>query len=325
MIRVGFDAMGGDYAPDKAIHGLHLFTRNMPEDVQVIVFGNIRKIEQYLEKYGIKVGERVEIHHCEEEITMEDTPLKSVVTKSDSSLVRGMQSLKNREIHVFASAGNSGAVVASALYILGNIKKITRPSFLLQFSRINGKDTVIIDVGGVPDCKPINILEFAIIGTLYMQHICGVKEPKVGLINIGEESTKGSILYKTAHSLLKKCPDINFIGNVESRYILTTEADVLVCDGFTGNIILKMAEGIYNLIAGAEIKVPFFEKLNYELKGGTPVVGVNGNVIVGHGISNEIAFESMLKMCVHYGRVNFAKVISEAIEKIEIYNGVSEV
>lgn len=317
MVRIGLDLMGGDYAPLEAIKGLRNFViNNDDKNIKIVVFANIKKTSYLLDEYQISKLPEIEIVDCPEEIEMSEDPIKAILSKKKSSIVCGLKALRDEQIDVFASAGNSGAVLAGALSILDTIKGITRPSFLLQYDKITKKKGVLLDVGGNVNWKPNHLLEYAFIGSVYAKVVCQIESPTIGLLNIGEEPTKGNSLYKEAYKLLSESNLIKFVGNIESRYIFNAPSDVIVCDGFTGNVLLKFAEGIYELFNSTKIENPFFYNLNYALRGGTPVVGVNGNVVVGHGISNHTAFQSMLNISKKIAKQNLAQKLKAFFQEI---------
>jgi glycerol-3-phosphate acyltransferase PlsX len=196
----------------------------------------------------------------------------------------------------FISAGNTGAMLVGALYSLKPIEGIQRPTISTVLPKQNGKTGVLLDVGLNADCKPENLHQFAILGSLYAQHILGVPQPRVGLLNIGEEEGKGNILTQAAYPLLKAETRINFIGNIEGRDLLIDKADVMVCEGFTGNVILKLAESLHGITRQEEIVSDYFDRFDFEYYGGTPLLGVTKPVIIGHGISKGKSFLNMLRL-----------------------------
>jgi glycerol-3-phosphate acyltransferase PlsX len=198
------------------------------------------------------------------------------------------------ELDVFASTGNTGAMLVGSIYKLNTIPGVIRPCITSTLPAIDGSKTILLDVGSNADCKVDVLYQFAVLGSLYSKEVYGIENPRVALLNIGEEETKGNLLTIAAHGLLSKSDEINFIGNLEGRDLFFGKADVIVCDGYTGNIVLKEAEGIYTLMRKRGIRDEYFDRFNYENYGGTPILGVKGNVIIGHGISNEIAVKNMI-------------------------------
>ena len=247
-------------------------------------------------------------------IEMYDHPAKAFSLKRDSSIAVGYGMLKNGLIDGFASAGNSGAMMVGASYTVNVIPGVYRPALAAPIPNINGKTSVILDVGINPDSKPDVLLQYGILGSVYAKYILGVENPVVGLLNIGAEESKGSSAVKAAYELLRESTEINFKGNIEGHHLFTDEmTDVIVCDGFVGNVVLKMAEKFYLVAKKRGFSDSFFDRLNYEVVGGTPVVGINENVVVGHGISNRKAIMNMLLQTRDVVHADLAAKIKEAL------------
>jgi glycerol-3-phosphate acyltransferase PlsX len=225
---------------------------------------------------------------------MGDHPTKALVQKPNSSIAIGFDLLKKGKIDGFASAGNTGAMFVGGYMSVKPIPGILRPCISSVLPKLDGGVNVILDVGANADCKPDVLYQFGILGSLFAEHVCGVESPRVGLLNIGEEETKGNMLTIAAHEMMKDTTDFNFCGNIESRHLFDDECDVIVCDGFSGNVILKQAESVYSLIKKRKIEDDYFDRFNYENYGGTPILGLNKTVIIGHGISNAIAIKNMI-------------------------------
>ena len=206
-------------------------------------------------------------------------------------------------------------MLVGSMYSANPIQGILRPCITSILPKEDGKVGILLDVGTNPDCKPDNLYQFAIIGSIFAEFVYKIKNPKVGLLNIGEEEDKGNLLYQSAFKLMKDSSDFNFIGNIESRDLFKDKADVAVCDGFTGNIVLKQAETIYRLMLKHGLRDEYFDRWNYENYGGTPVLGVNSNVIIGHGISNNIAIKNMILLSRDIVKANLSKQIKIALEK----------
>jgi glycerol-3-phosphate acyltransferase PlsX len=234
--------------------------------------------------------------------------------KPKSSISVGLNWLATRKIDVFSGTGNTGAMLVGSIYKSTTIPGVIRPCITSTLPTITGGKTVLLDVGSNADCKADVLSQFAVLGSIYAQHVYGKKKPKVALLNIGEEESKGNLLTIAAHELLKSSDEINFIGNVEGRDIFTGVADVIVCDGYTGNVVLKQAEGIYSLIKKRGISDEYFDRFNYENYGGTPILGIRGNVIIGHGISNDIAIKNMLLHSYEVASSGLAKKIKKAFK-----------
>ncbi|MFT4022757.1 MAG: phosphate acyltransferase PlsX [Flavihumibacter sp.] len=294
-MTIGLDMMGGDYAPQEAVKGLHLFLSGNDAPATVFLFGDEAQLQPLLAVAGIP-AERYRIVHAPQVIGMQEHPTRALKEKQQSSIAIGFHFLAQGKIDAFISAGNTGAMLVGALYSLKSIEGVLRPTISTIIPKENGETGLLLDVGLNADCKPENLNQFAVLGALYAKHILGVENPRVGLINIGEEEGKGNILAQAAYPLLKENSRINFVGNVEGRDILLDKADVMVCEGFTGNIILKLAESIYEITHRKAISHDYFERFNFETYGGTPVLGINKPVIIGHGISGARAFQNMLSL-----------------------------
>jgi glycerol-3-phosphate acyltransferase PlsX len=246
---------------------------------------------------------------------MEDHPIQALKQKPHSSMSIGLNFLRDGRIDVFASTGNTGAMMVGAIHKLNTIPGIIRPCISTLIPCINGKQTVLLDVGSNADCRVDVLTQFAELGSVYAQAILGIDSPRVGLVNIGKEESKGNLVSQATYKSLKESSSINFIGNVEGRELFMNEADVLVCDGFTGNIILKQAEGFYSLLKKRGIQDEYFDLFNYENYGGTPILGVKGNAIIGHGSSNENAVYSMLMHAYQVASHGLSERITNAIKE----------
>ena len=292
-MRIGVDIMGGDYAPQKTIKGAILAGNELPKDTKLIFFGKQKKIELILSKQET-TNLNFEIVNCDEIISMGEHAIKAFKKKPNSSIAKGFEYLSHDKIDGFASAGNTGAMFIGGYYSVKAIVGVLRPCICSVLPKINGGVTVLLDVGANADCKADVLYQFGLIGSLYAQHVCKIEKPNVSLLNLGEEKNKGNMLTQAAYEMMFETPDYNFIGNIESRDIFDSKTDVIVCDGFTGNIVLKQAEAIYQLVKKRNIEDEYFNKFNYEIYGGTPILGLNKTVIIGHGISNEIAIKNMI-------------------------------
>lgn len=294
-MKIGVDIMGGDYAPQKTIHGAILAFNELPENITVVLFGRENDILSELKKHKFN-AEKFEIINCSETISMDEHPTKAFRSKPNSSISKGFEYLAKGRIDGFASAGNTGAMFVGGFYAVKAIPGILRPPLSALIPREDGGVTVLLDVGANADCKPDVLAQFGVLGSLFSKHVCGIKTPKVSLLNLGEEKTKGNLLTQASYILMEDNPDYKFIGNCEGRDIFNTESDVIVCDGFTGNIVLKEAEGLYSIMKKRGLLDDFFKRFNYEDYGGTPILGLNRAVIIGHGISNEIAIKNMIHL-----------------------------
>ena len=294
-MRIGIDIMGGDYAPQKTVHGAILAQKDLPKGTEIVLFGGKEDILSELKSFNIS-SNTFEIVDCPEVIEMGEHAIKGIKQKTKSSISVGFHYLATGKIDGFASAGNTGAMFVGGFYSVKAITGIIRPCISSVLPKENGGVGILLDVGANPDCKADVLYQFGILGSLFAQHVCGIKSPKIGLLNLGEEKTKGNMLTKAAYELMESSEDYNFIGNIEGRDLFEEDSDVIVCDGFTGNIVLKQAESFYNLMKKRGYDDEYFNRFNYENYGGTPILGLNKTVIIGHGISNEIAIKNMITL-----------------------------
>lgn len=294
-MKIGLDVMGGDFAPLEAIKGIQLYNNQKERDVHLVLVGDEALIVRNLHEVGLDPSSFT-IVNASQVIDMHEHPTKALKEKPNSSISIGFHLLATAKIDAFISAGNTGAMMVGALFSIKAIDGVQRPTIGAYLPRENGRLGWLLDVGINADCKPENLLQFAILGSLFVQHVWNIDKPRVALINIGEEEGKGNILTQAAYPLLKACEEINFIGNIEGRDIFIDKADVLVCEGFTGNVILKLSESIYDITVRRNIKDEYFDKFHFEQYGGVPVLGVNKPVIIGHGISHGAAFMNMIIM-----------------------------
>jgi len=285
--------MGGDNSPDPTLNGAYLASKELGEDETIVLVGDEGLAKSWFKSNNLD-SSIFEFIHADEVISMNEHATKALRKKPNNSISVGFNALKNKEIDVFSSAGNSGAMLVGSMFSIGPIKGVIRPSITSVLPKKNGGVGLILDVGVNADCKPDVLFQFAILGSLFAENVYNIKKPKVGLLNIGEEKGKGNLLTQSTYRLLEDNDDINFVGNVEGRDLFNDKADVVVCDGFTGNVVLKLAESFYSLINQKNIKDDYFDRFNYEIYGGTPVLGVDGNVLIGHGISNKNAIKNMI-------------------------------
>lgn len=314
MIRIGVDIMGGDYAPVETTLGAIAARQELSKDVQLVLIGDKHQILPLLQAQNIAEAQ-FEIVHTDEVIEMGDHATKAIVQKPNSSIAVGFQLLKEKKIHAFASAGNSGAMLVGSMFSVKAVNGIQRPAIASVLPQDDGSTNLILDVGANADCKPEVLQQFGILGSLLAEHVYHKQNPRVALMNIGEEEEKGNLSSQQAHQLLKTTKDINFVGNVEGRDLFNNKADVIVCDGFTGNVILKEAESFYTLIKKRGIKDPYFDRFDYENYGGTPVLGVNGNVVIAHGISKAKAIKNMILLAKEVTEANLAEKIATAFHE----------
>ncbi len=313
-MRIGIDVMGGDFAPEQTVLGAIEARNQLPDSVELVLIGNKNLILPLLKKENADES-LFKIVHCTEVIGMAEHPTKAIQQKPDSSISKGFQLLKEGSIDSFASAGNTGAMLVGSMFSVKAIPGILRPAIASLLPKENGGWGLILDVGVNADCKPEMLQQFGVLGSIYAQSILNIPLPRVALLSIGEEEEKGNLLVKEAHQLLKNTTDINFIGNVEGRDLFNDEADVIVCDGFTGNVVLKQAESLYSMIKKRSIKDAYFDRFNYEDYGGTPILGVNSTVIIAHGISKAKAIKNMILLSANVVEAKLSEKISTAFGK----------
>ncbi|MDI1233588.1 MAG: phosphate acyltransferase PlsX [bacterium] len=307
-MRIGIDAMGGDFAPLEAVKGCVDVKKAMPEIVPVL-FGNKAKINEVLRDLNIPENS-FEIIHAEEVIEMSEHATKAIAHKKNSSINIAYRHLLEKQIEAFIGAGNTGAMLVGSMFSVKAIEGVQRPTIASILPKVKGGFGVLIDVGANADCKPEVLNQFAILGSLYAQNVYGIQNPKVGLLSIGEEKEKGNLLTQATYPLLEMNDRINFVGNIEGRDIFGDKADVVVCDGFTGNIVLKVCEGFYYNLVKLGVQNDYLETFNFKHYGGSAILGVNEPVIIGHGISKAETFVSMFKLAKDV-------VDSKLIEKIK--------
>lgn len=304
--------MGGDYAPDAVVEGAFDALGQLPSGDRIVLIGDGGRIRKILASLGADAT-LFDIVPTTEVIEMSDHPAKAYSQKRDSSIAVGFGMLKGGLIDGFASAGNTGAMMVGASYTVNVIPGVFRPALAALMPNVNGKSSVILDVGINPDSKPDVLLQYGMLGSVYAKYVLGIQSPTVGLLNIGVEQAKGSAAVKAAHELLNESSEVIFRGNIEGHHLFTDEmTDVIVCDGFVGNIVLKMAEKFYVVARSKGISDSFFDKLNFEVVGGTPVLGINENVVVGHGISNRTAIMNMILQTRDVVHADLAGKIKEA-------------
>jgi glycerol-3-phosphate acyltransferase PlsX len=293
-MKIGIDLMGGDYAPREAIEGIQQYFSEEGK-AHLVLLGDEEKIKSLLSEYSFAQN-NFSIVHAPEVIGYHDSPTKALKEKKNSSIAVGFYLLASGKTDAFISAGNTGAMLVGSLYALKPIEGVLRPTISTIIPKENGGTGLLLDVGLNSDCKPEQLNQFAIMGSVYAQNILGIDNPRVALLNIGEEEGKGNLLAQATYPLLKENKHINFVGNIEGRDLLLDKADVMVCDGFTGNVILKLAESLFEVTHKKEIHHEYFERFNFENYGGTPVLGISKPVIIGHGISKGKAFKNMIAL-----------------------------
>jgi len=285
--------MGGDFAPNNELEGAVLAAKALPAHLKIVLIGDEEKAKAYLKekKADPSIFDYV---HTTEVIEMGAHPTKALSQKPNSSIGLGFKLLKENSIQCFCSAGNTGAMLVGSMFSVKAVPGIIRPCITSILPKESGGRGLILDVGTNADCKPDVLYQFGVLGSLYAKHVYKIDNPKVGLLNIGEEAEKGNLIAQAAYGLMNGTKEFNFIGNVEGRDLFSDKVDVIVCEGFTGNIVLKACEAFYSLLKKRKKSDEFFDRFNYENYGGTPILGINSNVVIAHGISTPEAFKNML-------------------------------
>jgi len=312
-MKIGLDVMGGDFAPRNCVLGAIDAYPQIGPDCSIVLFGDKPKIEDICSKMDFDSG-KFEIVHCSQFIKMDENPVKAYAKKHDSSMVVGMVMLSKGGIDAFASAGSTGAMLAGCVGTLKPIVGIIRPCISVEVPLINDKRMLILDVGFNTDCKPDVLYQFGALGSIYAKEMMSVPKPRVALLNIGEEEERGSMAVKEAYKLMMDSSYFDFVGNIEANQLFTGDiADVVVTDGFSGNILLKQAEGMYDMARRVGIENEYFDRFNYENYGGIPVLGVPSPVIIGHGASTSLAVSNMILQAEKALNNRLTEKIKEAI------------
>ena len=331
-MRIILDGMGGDNAPGAVVEGAVLASKEIEHEI--IIIGQEELIQNELNKYRYN-PKKISVVNAREVITNEEAPVRAVRSKKDSSIVRGINMVKNGEGDIFISAGSTGALLSGGLFILGRIQGIDRPALASVYPIVGGTPSLLVDAGANAECKPNNLLEFGIMGNIYMEKVIGRENPKVGLVNIGTEAAKGNTLTKAAYELLEQS-DMNFIGNVEAREVPKGVCDVIVCDGFTGNVVLKLTEGLaWNILQvikkkftdgvkaklGAALLIDKLSELktefDYSEYGGAPILGVKGPIVKMHGSSSANAVKNTILKGIPYVEEKVVETIQNSVLEIE--------
>jgi len=312
-MKIGLDVMGGDFAPDAVIEGAVDSLKHLSSNDQLVLIGDENAINRKLEELKTSPS-HFQIVHTSQVIEMGDVPAKVYSQKQDSSIAVGYKLLKNNDIDGFCSAGNTGAMLVGASYTVNVIPGVIRPALALVVPSIDNRHSVLLDVGLNIDCKPEVLLQYGILGTIFAEYVLEINNPVIKLLNIGEEESKGTSSLKAAYELMRDNPNLNFQGNIEANYIFReTMPDVIVCDGFVGNVIVKLTEALHYILKTKNFKDPYFDRLDFENIGGTPIVGINANVVIGHGVSERKAIMNMILQTWAVVHVNLARKIKEAI------------
>ena len=331
-MRIILDGMGGDNAPAAVVEGAVIASKDIEHEI--VIIGQEELIQNELNKYRYN-PKKISVVNAREVITNEEAPVRAVRSKKDSSIVRGINMVKNGEGDIFISAGSTGALLSGGLFILGRIQGIDRPALASVYPIVGGTPSLLVDAGANAECKPNNLLEFGIMGNIYMEKVIGRENPKVGLVNIGTEAAKGNTLTKAAYELLEQS-DMNFIGNVEAREVPKGVCDVIVCDGFTGNVVLKLTEGLaWNILQvikkkftdgvkaklGAALLIDKLSELktefDYSEYGGAPILGVKGPIVKMHGSSSANAVKNTILKGIPYVEEKVVETIQNSVLEIE--------
>jgi len=305
--------MGGDYAPLEAVKGASLAASVMA-DVELVLFGSKSAIEEVCSLEGIDIAQ-FEIVDTPDVIEMAEHPVKALVSKPNSSIAQGFLQLANHKIDAFLSAGNTGAMLVGSIQYLKLVDGCDRPCLTAAIPRVDNRPGLLLDVGANADCKPEHLEKFALLGNLLYSMMYKIDSPKIGLLNIGEESEKGNLLTKATHQLLSQTQGIHFVGNVEGRDIFGDHADVVVCDGFSGNVIIKLCEGIYYRLVKRGVQDDYLDQFNFKHYGGSMVLGVNAPVIVGHGITKAETFVKMIELAQETVQSQLTSKIQKAMSR----------
>jgi glycerol-3-phosphate acyltransferase PlsX len=314
-MRIGIDIMGGDFAPGSTIRGAILARESLPVDIEIILIGNREIITRYADEHQLDIS-RFSVFHAKEAVEMDDHPLKAYKEKPQAGLFLGNKLLASGQLDGFCSAGNTGAMMVGAMQIITSIPGIIRPAIAANIPTISGTNAVLLDVGLNPDARPDVLYQYGSIGAIYAHLVHGVDEPRVALLNVGREESKGNLVTRSTYQLMKESSNYNFIGNIEANEMfVSTRADVIVTDGFIGNIMLKQAEAFYKVVSAKGVCNGYFEMFNFENFGGTPVLGVKAPLLIGHGISNEKAIQNMLLHSAEVVEAGLVNRIKEELEK----------
>jgi phosphate acyltransferase len=311
-MKIGLDVMGGDFAPGATVSGAILARKELSSTDQIVLFGDKDIILSELTRLETDPA-YFTIVHTSEVIGMGEHPTHAIIRKPDSSISIGFKYLKNKKIDAFSSAGSSGAMLVGAIYSVNNIQGVIRPCTSAVLPQENSGLSLLLDVGTNPDAKPDVMYQFGLLGSIMSKNVYKINNPRVALLNIGHEEGKGNLLSQATFQLMKETKDFNFIGNIESRDLFRNKADVIVCDGFTGNIVLKNIEGMFRIMMKRGLTDDYFARFNYENYGGTPVLGINSTVVVGHGISNDVAVKNMLILARDVYQANLSRKIKLAL------------
>ncbi|MBD1393682.1 phosphate acyltransferase PlsX [Mucilaginibacter glaciei] len=312
-MKIGLDIMGGDYAPKATVLGAIEAQKVLAAGQKLVLIGDKDVAVSILQENNVS-PDLFEFVHTTEVITMGEHPTKAIVQKPDSSISVGFKMLKENSIQAFSSAGNTGAMLVGSMFSVKTIPGVIRPCMTAIVPKLKGGLGIILDVGANADCKPDVLLQFGILGSLLAESVYHIDNPRIALMNIGEEEEKGNLLLQATYPLMRDSKLFNFVGNIEGRDLFEDNNDVVVCDGFTGNVILKLAESFYVISLKKKFKDEFFDRFNYEQYGGSPILGVNAPVVVGHGISSPEAIKNMILLSKNIIETNLIDKIKQAFQ-----------
>lgn len=313
-MRIGVDILGGDFAPEATVRGCMLAAPSLPAGARLVLIGDENRIRSICTRENFDHG-IFDVVHTTECIEMGEHPARSFAQKPNASVVLGFKLLATGEIDGFASAGNTGAMMVGAMQVIKSIPGVIRPCIAAMVPRPSEKPLLLLDVGINPDCSQEELNQYAILGSIYARQVLNIPSPRVGLLNIGEEEGKGNLVTKAAFQLMKASSLFQFAGNVEGNDLFSNKADVMVCDGFVGNVMLKEAEAFYTMIRKRKIVDDYFEKFNFVNYGGTPIIGINAPVLIAHGISNEVAIKNLIFQTTEIIKGNLCEKIKEAFKE----------
>ena len=322
-LTLALDMMGGDHGPHTTIPAALAAVCEYP-DLHLILCGDEAVLTEQLKLHGVFPHPQLSIRHSSQVVSMADKPSVALRSKRDSSMRVALDLVEKGEVQACVSAGNTGALIAMAHFVLKMLNGVDRPALISALPAIESNPVYMLDLGATVNCDADTLFQFAVMGAVMAEEVIGISQPKVALLNMGEEEIKGSDQIKRASMLLSECNDINYIGYIEGNDIFTGKADVIVCDGFTGNVMLKLAESFYSLIRKRGLHDTYFDRFDFENYGGTPVLGVNSTVIIAHGISNAKAIKNMILHACDVAQAGMPDKISRALSEISLGEQLSK-
>lgn len=311
-MKIAIDAMGGDYAPKAVVEGALDAKKELNSDVRIVLVGRQDDITSCLSAAGAPIDSFM-IVHASEVVGMDEHGTSAIKAKQDSSIVKGIGMVMQGKVDAFASAGNTGAMMVGSVFMLKPIEGVLRPGIAGFLPREKGGYKIAVDVGANAECKPEVLAQFAELGSIVSKHLYKIESPKVGLMSLGTEDAKGTSNTLAAFPLIKSNPKVNFVGNIEGRNVFDEAVDVIVCDGYVGNVMLKMGESIYPFMKKRGFVDDFVELFNWENVGGSPIVGINGNIIIGHGASSAYAIKNMIKLSIDIVKSDLTNEIKKSL------------